>query len=143
MRTLEEFNQQALKKEKSMFEAYFSKERSESFNDYKRRDENRTEILDLSTEFSAFINKQFDIKFFVLHEYSEFERNLDSISTFSKESISVESLIQITNEYEDNKDFPLFITCMPNGKGVVFVNLAESLGQISSIVDYIKENHSE
>lgn len=137
MSTLEEFNQQALVKEQNMFETYFSKDRPESFDDYKRRDENRRDILDLSTEFSAFLNKHFDIKFFVLQDYSEFERNLDSISTFSKESISMDGLVQITNEYEENKDFPLFITCMPNGEGVVFVNLTESLGQISSIVDYI------
>ncbi|GEN50903.1 hypothetical protein [Alkalibacterium pelagium] len=140
MSNLEDFEQKASTEEHRMFEEYFSMERQFSYEDYKKNEENRKKIIDIAIEFSTFINKNYESKFFVLHQYSDFEANLESILPFVKDSITKERLIEIVDEYQENNDFPLFITSLQKGTGVVFVNLTEVLNEICSIVDYIKEN---
>lgn len=140
MSNLENFEQKASTAERRMFEEYFSKERQFSYDDYRKNEKNRKEIIDIAIEFSAFINKNYESKFFVLNQYSDFEANLESILPFVKDSITKEYLIEIVDEYQENNDFPLFITSLQKGTGVVFVNLTEALNEICSIVDYIKEN---
>ena len=140
MSNLENFEQKASTAERRMFEEYFSKERQFSYDDYRKNEKNRKEIIDIAIEFSAFINKNYESKFFVLNQYSDFEANLESILPFVKDSITKEYLIEIVDEYQENNDFPLFITSLQKGTGVFFVNLTEALNEICSIVDYIKEN---
>lgn len=140
MNSLANYAQQALTIEQRMFEELFSKETKISFEEYKKSEMHRKEIVDISTKFSTFLNENYEVKYFVFTQYSDFEDNLESIAPFAKESIIIVELIEIVNEYQENNDFPVFITCLPKGDGVIFVNVQESLGEISSIVDYIKEN---
>ncbi|MDZ7834569.1 MAG: hypothetical protein U5K84_03730 [Alkalibacterium sp.] len=140
MSNLANFAQKALTMEQRMFKEHFSKEIRVSFDEYKNNEKNRKEIIDISIEFSAFVNKNYEVKYYVLNQYSDFEANLESIVPFARASIKIEDLIETANEYQENNEFPLFITCLPQGEGVIFVNVQESLGEISSIVDYIKEN---
>src|SRR5690554_3120301 len=132
MSNLAYFAQKALKTEQRMFEEHFSKETQLSYDEYKKNDKNRKEIVDISTEFSALLNENYEVKHFVFNQYSDFEANIESIVPFARESVKVEDLIEIADDYKENNDFPLFITCLPKGKGVVFVNVPEALGQISS-----------
>ena len=142
MSNLANFAQKALTVEQRMFEEHFSNETRISFDEYKNNEKNRKEIIDISIKFSAFVNKNYEVKYFVLNQYSDFEANLESIVPFARASIKIEDLIEIADEYHENNDFPVFITCLPKGDGVIFVNVQESLGEISSIVDYIKENEA-
>lgn len=60
MSNLANFAQKALTVEQRMFEEHFSKETRISFDEYKNNKKNRKEIIDISTEFSAFVNKNYE-----------------------------------------------------------------------------------